>query len=950
MKWWKPLLIFLLCATPSWAGFWSDFPGVGPGTVLNDVIIDNSTINSSTLNQPIINDPTFNGTSTYNPGTVINYDPSTIINGPDGSVWYYNGIDNLKNLTIAVGGSITLPPGSTLNLPDGSVWNSTGLSNLNLQAGGVITVGGLPAGGACPANQFYIALSSSLVPTCAPITNIPGPVTINNPTFTGIVTGPDGGVWSNAGIGLPSTSRVQAGSINITGNVLLFNNVAVGGTCPDGQYVYSISPTLVPVCSTPAGGGGGGSIPTPVSVANGGLGQGNAPSIGQILVANGPTQYVAVTMSGDATINTAGVVTVNSVNGQTGPFQPLTSTSTTAPTNPINGQFWFDPTSLQTYVWYTDPTSSQWVAVVNLTGATLTNPILNNATFTGTVTFPNGSIADSALAGSYSGTGACATGLFVTGLNRNAPPTCNPAGVIVSATPPATPVDSQLWFNSQDLQTYLRYNDGSSTQWVPVVNLSGATLNNPTITNPTFLGTLQFPDGSYYDVQGHEVMKALGIGEVARIDGTNGTSGNSITVKDSGWGAQGTLPNTDPDAWWDNNGINRLRDIEFEWPTIPVPDVPNGYDLSADGGELALDSDTLNNATGQPRSDLALYNQSNYLGGGAEGLTSGYQQFFQSEGLEFVNSIGIHTTTWQSSGMNCQMDNYLQGNCAIVATASTENNNLDYQEIIQNTGTGNAAAASYQLWNGAPHTGGMYLTGTGWTPTATYNKDQLVIDTTAANGVAINPPLIFHNVASSSLFWGTLAQPSATLSSLTATDNLQIAAGAHAVAGPSWISDATTAQALTLNTNGYNFNVATGQTVGATTTWTGIASINQNGFVIDTGAIYDYNTNIAAYPTLQVENQTVTIANGASATLPACAGLVVLNDRYANGSVCMFLVGHGTVNIVNQIGSWCVANTSTPAAGQLSLAYDGTTYRIYNNFGNQTVLGIFNVCSRMYPD
>jgi hypothetical protein len=221
--------------------------------VLLDVIIDDSTINDSTLNNPLINNPTFNGTSTYNPGTVINYDPSTIINGPNGSVWTSSGIDNLKSLNIA--------------------------------AGGAITFNGVPLGGTCAANQFMIALSSTVVPSCAAITSIPGSVTI--------------------------------GSINITGTApsLTFNGVPMGGTCAGSDFVNAISATGVPSCATPAGAGGG--PPLPLSVANGGLGQGAAPAVGQILVASSATAYNPVTMTGDVSILPSGATTVHSISGTT---------------------------------------------------------------------------------------------------------------------------------------------------------------------------------------------------------------------------------------------------------------------------------------------------------------------------------------------------------------------------------------------------------------------------------------------------------------------------------------------------------------------------------------------------------------------------------------------------------------------------------------------------------
>lgn len=783
MKWWKPLLILLLCATPSWAGFWSDFPGVGPGTVLNDIIIDNSTINSSTLSQPIIDNPTFNGTSTYNPGTIVNYDPSTVIEGPNGSYWTNEGITNLASLTIAVGGTLTVPPGSFLYLPDGSVWDSKGLSTLNIQAGGVITVGGIPAGGACPANQFYIALSSALVPTCAPITNIPGPVTIHNPTFTGTVTGPDGGTWTSTGISLPTTSNITVGTVNITGTGgLTFNTVPVGGTCPANEYVYGISPTLVPVCSTPTGGGGGGTIATPVSVANGGLGQGNSPSVGQILVANGPNQYNPVTMSGDATINSAGQITLTKA------YQPLTSTSVTAPTNPVVGQLYFDPTKLQTYIWYNDGTSSQWVAVVNLSAATLNNPTLNNATFTGTVTFPNGAIADAALARPYSGVGACSAGQFVNALTRNAPPTCAAVNALASGT---------------------------------------------TINNPTFTGTLQYPDGSYYDANGHEVMKNLGVGVVAYTDGANagsGTvSGNSIVVKGSGW------DNTNaPNGYWDDGGLEQMYGLDSKWLDLGNPSA------QVDGWGT-IHGDANNAALSNPWAELDLTNQSAYAGGA---IDTGYDQRWQAEGFQNLNAIGIHQQTWQQGCTGVTVTAGITGagaylsDCAVAATASSFNNNLNYKILLTNNATTAAGEASVLLGN-STHTGGMYLTGTGWTPTPTYNSDQLVFDTTAANGIAFNNKVIFHNLATSAIYFGSLARPSGSFLSWGGggNDDLRMCAGTH-YDGNNWIADATTAQCLSGQGTGIHFQNATGLTVGAQAPLPDVASMDASGVNIPTGEHY----------------------------------------------------------------------------------------------------------------
>jgi hypothetical protein len=47
------------------------------------------------------------------------------------------------------------------------------------------------------------------------------------------------------------------------------------------------------------------------------------------------------------------------------------------------------------------------------------------------------------------------------------------AGIPTGITAPASPIDNQLWWNSDGSagggQLYIRYNDGSTTQWVPAV-------------------------------------------------------------------------------------------------------------------------------------------------------------------------------------------------------------------------------------------------------------------------------------------------------------------------------------------------------------------------------------------------------------------------------------------------------------------------------------------------
>jgi hypothetical protein len=85
--------------------------------------------------------------------------------------------------------------------------------------------------------------------------------------------------------------------------------------------------------------------------------------------------------------------------------------SDTPPPSPVNGQLWFDTAGTQFYIWYADPTSSQWINTTNAP------------------------------------TGAVAT---------------------VSDTAPASPVNGMLWWDSTVGQMFMYYSDPTSSQWVAI--------------------------------------------------------------------------------------------------------------------------------------------------------------------------------------------------------------------------------------------------------------------------------------------------------------------------------------------------------------------------------------------------------------------------------------------------------------------------------------------------
>ena len=96
--------------------------------------------------------------------------------------------------------------------------------------------------------------------------------------------------------------------------------------------------------------------------------------------------------------------------------------SETAPSSPAEGDLWFDPSVLKTFVYYNDGTANQWVQ--------------NNPT-----------------GGGASGGGG--------------------ASVTASDTAPSSPSAGDLWYKSDTNALYVYYNDGDSSQWVGVSGPAG---------------------------------------------------------------------------------------------------------------------------------------------------------------------------------------------------------------------------------------------------------------------------------------------------------------------------------------------------------------------------------------------------------------------------------------------------------------------------------------------
>ena len=97
--------------------------------------------------------------------------------------------------------------------------------------------------------------------------------------------------------------------------------------------------------------------------------------------------------------------------------------------------------------------------------------------------------------------------------------------------------------------------------------------------------------------------------------------------------------------------------------------------------------------------------------------------------------------------------------------------------------------------------------------------------------------------------------------------------------------------------------------------------------------------------TLDQGNNTVSIANGANAVLPAGSGMILVTE-FASGQSAIYVCGGGGCALVSPANNW-VASTTTPAAGKLSVQYNGSTgYAIYNNQGASEIVGVVSLRTR----
>jgi len=370
------------------------------------------------------------------------------------------------------------------------LWPAWASAQIVTPGGGGSVANGTVIGGSCPANQFVNVIGSPTgVPSCAVPPSGTGYPAGTTPQMTGYASANNSEAETLGGDA--TLTRPSAGNYTLT-------VTKTNGTAFTGLATATI----------------------PLSIGNGGTGQATAPAIGQMLVANSTTTFAPVAISGDATITSAGVLTVTKTNSVA--FSALATAP--VPLSVANGGHGSGtaPTSAQIPI----AQSATAYTPQTISGdATITNAGVITVTKTSGVAFTGLATASIPLSIANGGRGS-ATAPSVGQID------------VASSTTAFTPVtmSGDATITSTGAITVSKI--GGITPggtcgaglYVNVISASGVpTCANPA-ASPTFTGTLTFPDGSTWTSTGPTIAAASRMnfnnltGDVIRI----GTGGNGV--------------------------------------------------------------------------------------------------------------------------------------------------------------------------------------------------------------------------------------------------------------------------------------------------------------------------------------------------------------------------------------------------------------------------------------
>jgi hypothetical protein len=433
--------------------------------------------------------------------------------------------------------------------------------------------------------------ASSAAGTAAPATPATGDLWYN--TTTGQLMVWNGSTWAavssaggggsgtvtsiTAGAGLAGGVITTTGTISLTSPVTIANGGTGNTTAPTaGQIEIAQSGTSI----APVTLGGDGTITSagaltvtrtqgtaftalatatvPLSVANGGSGNGTAPASGQIHIAANGTTFVPQTIAGDGTLNSSGTLTITKTAGVA--FTALATASiplsvanggSGSGTAPTLGQIWI----AQSGTSFTPQTISGDGTISNIGSLVVTKT--NGTAFSG--------LATAAIPLSVANGGTAATTAPSALTSLGAAPTASPTFTGTPTAPTAT-----VGTNTTQLST---------TQFVlanaaPLTNPASGQNNYAPLASPTFTGTVTLPDGSSIVtaggnngvagfVYGYQNVTGLGIG-YARTGGNPQVGGNVLICGQT----------TTPCVLFQTSGFQPTAAINY------VPGISGAFNLS----------------------------------------------------------------------------------------------------------------------------------------------------------------------------------------------------------------------------------------------------------------------------------------------------------------------------------------------------------------------------------
>jgi hypothetical protein len=606
----------------------------------------------------------------------------------------------------------------------------------------------------------------------------------NGVAFTGLATAAI--PLSVANGGLAVTTAPAAGQLPIAQSATAYAPITVGG-----DATLSATGSLIVTKTNGVAFTGLATAAIPLSIANGGEGSSTAPTAGQIRVAASATSFPPVSMSGDTTITTAGVVTVGGLKGTTVPtlasgYLHFTGAAFVWDTPAVGGSGTVTSITAGTGLSGGNITTSGTIALITpvsiANGGTggSTAPVANqilvassatvlapqtvggDATLSGgtlTVTKTNGvafgslatasTVSDALLTSAYSGVGACAANTWASTLTRNAAPTCTqPAFSNLSGTV----TDAQL------ANAYSGVGTCTAGQFVTTLGRNAA----PTCATPAGSG---LPTGTAPQFVGY----------------TAGGAGEAETL-----GGDATLTRFAANQY--NLKVTATNGVAFTaLATAAIPlSIANGGTGSTTQNFLPINNPTATGLMTTPQLLLTTAGSTSLWLGSA---TTPWASFMSTGAGNFNFAAGAHFTgSWQADA----------------ASALLVAMNAGQIQFYDDTGL---------------------TAGTGYSPTliAAITTSGLVLPTTSG---------------ASQIWFGSATTPSDTIS--PSSNQIVVSANSHNN-GSAWVADATSAAMFNVTTPGTGaaFYYNSGLTAGSTYTPTVIASITPTYFNIQAGSLYE---------------------------------------------------------------------------------------------------------------